>query len=359
MTANTVAKNWGALHVWANGDRCSYPEPTSGTATVEYAVASESNAGMDGSIQWQSVFLLADDRIASWGTGNHDPEQSNAVRIIDPVTTPGSVTAYDEFPWTQSAGANLYVSNFDNHPSIYIPSDNVGLWIGHGVFDFDTSVWTYGDRSPLTDTYDDFVDVSALTNFFNCYNPAVAWSTTLDKGAWFGNATGGTGNTRDTLVLLERQAVGLPWKLTPTDMGSQGVGEIDKGRNSAVCIGDQFYLEAPLLAGGNAFYKIDLSTQTLTATLTAPTRDVNDYYPQLVHDSARSKLILIGIKLLEYDIAGDTWSDITPAGWPGYKSAMGVYHATLGVIFFRGLPQDAVYPGSDPKNFEWHKITVV
>src|SRR5512135_1158502 len=63
--------------------------------TMTPNVALESSAGMDGGMAWQSVFLLKDGRIASFGTGNHAPEQSNAVRIIDPAKAPGKVESYD------------------------------------------------------------------------------------------------------------------------------------------------------------------------------------------------------------------------------------------------------------------------
>jgi hypothetical protein len=184
------------------------------TPTVTYRVAVESNAGQDGGIAWQSAYLLKDGRIASFGTGNHVANQSNAMRIIDPVGTPGSVRAYDLFPWTQdvsppnlSGGQNRYVSNYDNHASIYIPSDNKAIWVNHGVFDFNSGTWTYGDRAPLSQGYRSFLDDSAVS-MEGAFNPAVAWCSQIDKGVWFGNSDGGYGQDFDVLTVVERSAAG-------------------------------------------------------------------------------------------------------------------------------------------------------
>jgi hypothetical protein len=146
------------------------------TVTASYDLATESNTGMSGAIAWESVFKTNDGLIASFGTGNHAPEESNAMRIIDPVTIPGHITTYDMFPWTQSGGTNLYVSNYDNHASLYIPTsgtEGVVIWVGHGLFDFSTGAWTYGDRNPLlANPLSNFI--SGTTGLTNYYNPAVA-----------------------------------------------------------------------------------------------------------------------------------------------------------------------------------------
>jgi hypothetical protein len=329
---------------------------TPAVATVTYNLATESNAGMDGAIQWQSVFLLNDGRIASFGTGNHAPEQSNAMRIIDPVASPPSVSTYDEFPHTQSGGANLYVSNYDNHPSIYIPGDNVAVWPPHGVFDFAVGSWTYGDRSPNTETWDDYVDATARPSFGDAYNPAVAWCAARNKGLWFGNSAGGTGNEFNTLLTLDNTGPGA-WKINAHSVTGLST-YLGYSRNSAVCVGDYLYLFGPLTnssgvaTGGNAFYKINVVTYALTATLTAPA-DEDDYFPQMVYDSSRQKIILIGKALQEYDLSADTWTDISPAGWPGFTSPMGVYHPTLNAIFFRGIRVGGV----DSDHFKWHRIS--
>lgn len=331
--------------------------PTPSAVTVEYGLATESNAGMDGAIQWQSVFLLNDGRIISFGTGNHTGAQSNAVRCIDPVSTPGIVDSYDLFPMDIGS----YVSNYDNHPSIYIPSDDVAIWAGHGVFDVGLATWTYGELAPATQTWDEFVDISNFPAMGTVYNPSVAWCSDLDKGIWFGASGGGDGDP-NTLVILERQVSGAPWKLTPADLGSQGVPDLlGYSRNSAVCVGTTLYLIVHTHTGGleptingTIFYKIDVATATVLATLTAPTRDASDYYWQLIHDSDRGKLVLIGIRIQEYSIVDDEWTDRTPVGWPGYTSPMGVYHPGQGCIYFRGIKVG----GSGLDHFEWHRLAI-
>ena len=332
------------------------------TPTVTYRVAVESDDGMDGGIAWQSVYLLKDGRIASFGTGNHAPNQSNAMRIIDPVGTPGSVRSYNMFPWTQdvsppnlSGGQNRYVSNYDNHASIYIPSDNKAIWVNHGVFDFNTGTWIYGDRPPLTQGYRAFLDDSAVS-MEGAFNPSVAWCSQIDKGVWFGNSDGGFGQDYDVLTVVERSAAGAakPWKLSTADLGSQGVAGISVSRNSAVCIGDTLYVGGPKNGGGGiVFYKINVPNKTRIATLTPWPAPSGDYFPQMVYDSARNHIVLLGMKVLDYDIVANSWTDVTPSGWPGYRSPMGVYHPTLNAIFFRGMPANQDFS----KYFDWNKVT--
>ncbi|HTE43082.1 MAG TPA: hypothetical protein VK629_19825 [Steroidobacteraceae bacterium] len=334
------------------------------TPTVTYNLATESDAGMDGGISWQSVFLLNDGRIASFGTGNHAPNQSNAMRIIDPVTSPGTVQSYDMFPWTQTSspsnydsGTNRFVSNYDNHASIYIPSENKAIWINHGVFDFGQRTWVYGDREPLTQGYQSFLDDATAGPMTGVYNPAVAWCKTIDKGVWFANSSGGYGRSNDDLTVVERSPQGSskPWRLTKTAMGSQGVAGLHYARNTAVCIGDQFYVAGPRVDGsGNAFYRINISNRTLSATLTPMPAVSGDYFPQMVHDTVRNKLVVLGVRVLEYDIQSNAWTDITPSGWAGYESVGGVYHEGLNAIFFRGQPKNSTTYSAQ---FRWHRMS--
>jgi Bacterial Ig domain len=321
--------------------------------TVTYGVAQESSAGMDGGIAWQSVFLLNDGRIASFGTGNHAPEQSNAMRIIDPVTTPGSVTSYDAFPWTQSGGVNLYVSNYDNHPSIYIPSENKVVWAGHGVFDFVQKTWTYGNRSPNTQGWTGFMEDPL--GMGGVYNPTVAWSSQLDKGVWFGGSAGGYCEGCTVLRIIERGTSGPPWKITSVDLASQGVEGFNRSRNTAVCIGQDLYLGGAKASGaGNGFYKINLATKTRTATLAPYPAVSGEYFPQMVYDSRRGHIVVLGIRVFDYDVAANTWSDVTPAGWPGYTNPMGVYHPALDAIFFRGMPKNS---SALSDMLKWHRMS--
>ncbi len=346
----------------------SISTPSASAPTVTTNVARESNAGHDGAgIYWQSVFLLKDGRIASFGTGNHAPEQSNAVRCIDPVRSPPGVQYSELFPWTQDisppdmwTGRNLYVSNYDNHASIYIPSDNKLVWVGHGVFDVATRQWTHGDRPPFGagQRWDGFVDTGASPGFAGVYNPAVGWSEILDKGVWFGNSAGGSGAAFNDLTLLERNpnypaTSTRPWRLSVTNLGSQGVAGLTRSRNSAVCVGTDLYVTGPEEATSTLrFYRINLQTRRLVATLAPPPAVSGEYFPQLVHDTARNRFVLIGQRVFLYDLAGNSWSNVTPAGWPGYSGPCGVYHPALDCIFFRGTPPNAT--GSE--GFLWHKM---
>jgi hypothetical protein len=364
--------------------------------TFTQNLVTESNAGHDGPVSWQSVYLLNDGTIASFGTGNHAPNQSNAMRIID-VSDPDNVTTSNAFTWDQEAaspfwtreaiegvdtpypqvgnvaglnGFNQKATNFDNHASIYLPWANKTIWFGHGVFDHEVNDWTYGNRSPNTDTYDDFIDVSARPGFDQAYNPSVAICTALRIGVLFGNSGGGSGNEFDTLLTVEDNPAGPePYKIVATGMSAEGVAELCYGRNSSVCVGHFLYLggllgnSSGVPIGGNAFYKIDLRDKTLVEELTPPSfvtdsgpgADDGDAFPQLVYDVDRQKFVNIGIALQEYDIATDTWTDITPDGWPGYRHPMGVYHWINKKIYFRGIPQPTV-GGTGSQNFNWHSL---
>lgn len=353
----------------ADGVRIEASDPTGATAVsgefsievtdssarvpaITRSVGSEPRDGHDGCIAWQSVFLLNDGRIAALGTGNHAPEQSNAVRCIDPVTTPGETRSYELFPWTQDisppdmySGRNRYVSNYDNHPSIYLPIDDKILWAGHGVFDIATSAWTHGDREPLTERWDDFVDASASPNLWAVYNPATAWCEELGVGVFFGASGGGEGSP-DQIVTIAKDSGG--WHLTRETV--EGVEPLASSRNSAVCIGGRFYVTGPT-PSGNRFYEIDVATRTLVRTRTAHSTSEN--YPQLVHDTRRNRLVLIGTGVFLYDLDADRWEDVTPEGWTPLWSAMGVYHPDLDAIFYRGADM-----GADPwsRCFDWHRM---
>lgn len=340
--------------------------------TLTLNVATEDSNGMDGQIAWQTAFLANDGRIISVGTGNHQPDQNNGVRYIDPVTVPGNVSTGYIIPWQQVAsppfwndgssnGVNRFVSNYDNTAMMYIPSDNKLIWCGRGVCDLTTNQWTYGDRSPNTLGFSDFVDTTAIPNISGVFNPATAWCSALDCGVWVGNSAGGFGQLNDRFCLIERNpGQSRPWKLTQFTVS--GVAGVNHSRNESVFIGKHLYLGGNLYIGsdlndGAAFLqKIDIETRTKVADLAAPTK-TNDEFPQTVYDSTRQKLVRIGVKLQEYDIASNVWTDITPSNWPagGYWYVNGVYHPTQNAIYFRGTL--ASQPGLTTANFRWHKIT--
>jgi hypothetical protein len=351
----------------------SLPTPAAAGAQVTYNLVRESNAGMDGGIQWQSVFLLNDGRIMSFGTGNHSPEQSNAVRIIDPVASFPTVTAYDAFPWTQlssppsyASGTNVWTSQYDNHPDIYIPSENKFLWGLDSLYDFGTGRWIYGNRSPsVHPAVGYFISKPAGTEdgwVNGIFNPAVGWSTTLDKGVWFGASGGGNGYTNQ-LIVIERTGSTPPWKATlyGSVTGLSEGAAASYARNSAVVIGSYLYVAGP--RADNAaltFLKINVATHTLAATLTPWPAQSGEYFPQMVYDSRRNYLVLIGKRLYQYNLATESpsqaWEDVTPAGWPGYVSPMGVYHPGHDVIYFRGVHTQAAL--TLPDDFMWHKIKI-
>lgn len=340
--------------------------------TLTLNVATEDSNGMDGHIAWQTAFLGNDGRIISCGTGNHQPDQNNGVRYIDPVTVPGSVSTGYIWPWTQVAqppfwvdgqnnGVNRYHTNYDNTAMIYSPSDNKLFYAGRGIFDFAQNTWTYGDRSPNTLGFSDYIDTTAVSLIGGVFNPATAWCTALDLGIWAGASAGGSGQLNDRICVIERNpGQTKPWKLSQFTI--PGWAGCNHSRNESVFVGKYLYLGGNLFTGndlvdGAAFLmKIDMETRTKVADLTPANRG-NEEFAQSVYDSDRQKIVRIGEKLLEYDIASNVWSDITPSNWPvgGYWYPNGVYHPTQRAIYFRGVPGGNV--GLFTANFRWHKIT--
>jgi hypothetical protein len=172
---------------------------------------------------------------------------------------------------------------------------------------------------------------------------------------WFGASAGGGVNYND-LRMIEKTGGTPAWKVNTYSV-SGIASNIWYARNSAVVIGDNLYVGGPRTSGGsNAFYKINLTSKTVAATLTAWPIQSNEYFPQMVHDTRRNKLVLFGIKVFEYDLSTEspsqTWVNVTPSGWPGYQSPMGVYHPANDAIYFRG----AKVGGTMSDGFQWHMM---
>ena len=282
--------------------------------------------------------------------------------IIDPVSSPGSLLYSEAFPWTQDittpnveTGMNRYVTNYDNHASIYLPPENKVVWVGHGVFDFEVNGWTYGDAPPSTREWTEFA-ADPSGGMEGVYNPATAWCDSLDSGIWFGVSGGGSGRLATELTVFERNPAGSPaWRLVVEDLADQDVEGLHNA-DAAACVGSRVYFGGPANSGGNRFYELDLPARTRTATLAPPPEIAGEYYPQLVFDARRNRFVLIGVKVLIYERAADAWSDVTPPDWMGYESVAGVYHPTLDAVFFRGMPKPALGTGNSAPGFEWHRM---
>lgn len=328
---------------------------------VDYEICREGSYAdqTNGAIAWQSVFLLNDGRIASFGSGWHaagnDP---NSMRVFGPADE----TCSTIFPWAQVSsppslsGTNRYVSTYDNHPSIYIPDDNKVVWAGHGVFDFGLAQWTYGDRSPLTSLWTAYIyDPRGAAGEATTYNPVVGWCSDLHKGAWLGAGGGGYG-VYDTEIAVLSTHTGPPWKITYTDLAAQGYSAIGgSARNGGACVGNYFYAAGKKTSTGTTvLYKIDLSgaSPVLSATLTGYNDAAGEGFPQIAYDSRRNKLVLIGRTVQEYTFATDTWADVTPGDWPGYTHVMGAFSSAKGKFYFRGIKAG----GTSLDSFWWHSL---
>jgi hypothetical protein len=215
--------------------------------------------------------------------------------------------------------------------------------------------------------------MTAISGFGGAFNPAVAWCEALGWGVWFGNSGGGFGHAANQLTKIkpvdQNNPAGL-WTTVTTTLGS-AVG-ITYGRNGAACVGKDMYVVAKKESDGTwCMQKIDLETNAVTTGLPVPTMHSGDYFPQLVYNSRRHSLVLIGVYLNEYNLDTGAWANITPAQWGpapanyGYESVNGVYCPETDAIYFRAIPylaatritQSADNPaGTDVRNFQWHRI---
>jgi hypothetical protein len=103
-------------------------------------------------------------------------------------------------------------------------------------------------------------------------------------------------------------------------------------------------------------WSIDLSDRRVERVSSEWGMGLNDHYPQLVADTTRNRLVLIGKKVSAFDPVTKKWSDIPVEGWPpgGFKSAVGAYSAHQDAVFFRGTPtlgHGAQVP------WQWNSIT--
>ncbi len=338
--------------------------------TITLNMATESAAGTDSVVAWESAFMLNDGRVCSFGAGNHNNEFTNAVRILDPVQSPGSLVYTEDFPHTYtppifSAGSNRWTTTHDNHPSCYMPSENKMVKFGHGIFEFTGKTWFRGNRSPSTQLNTTWIDQSAHPNFGAVYNPAYAWCDALDIGCFYGVDGGGAGNpVTSCLTTLERSPSGSaqPWRLVVTSLASQGIPNLCDARNTAVCIGPYYYFGGTeanadgVPSGPLRFYKLDLRTKTLVSTLTAwPS---NGSFPQLIYNPDTNKLYLFGTGLYEYNFSSDTWTNVTPSNYP--VNGGGSPFEFLRACYQRDR-KEAYFSGGGffgaTYNWKWHRLT--
>ncbi len=127
-----------------------------------------------------------------------------------------------------------------------------------------------------------------------------------------------------------------------------------------------------VLTTHNGFYRLDLATISTTRNVvklanwpesveladppvTMPTATRTNY-PQLVYDSAKNRLVLLGRTVWTYDIASNTWTNLTPSNWVPRDQVMGAYDRVNDAIYFRGMIISATGSSIKQDAYTWRKL---
>ncbi len=326
-----------------------------------------------GAVQVGSAVLLAGDgTFIDWCAGERNPDATNEVRGFNPLAAPvvdssgatrAARTGWFRFPDTHEAGVRRYASQFEHRGHLYIPSEDVLLTPGHGVFSLKSGRWIFGNRPPFTAGQDWTAYVGGETaSVVSSYNPAATWVPALDLGLVIGGQPGGTEEPLPYLWVIERarpgDAIPQPWKMRRADLPA-GLADVNRARNNIVPVGTDVYFGGGYFwdAGSRRrvrsphFYRIDAKSLQVVRLADWPDREElqlgSGYYTLLAHDSKRGALILVGWRVWAYRIADDRWLDVTPSNWQPMTHPMGAYHPALDAVVYRGGV--GIWPAGSPK----------
>lgn len=337
-------------------------------ATDKHAVRHPDDPASYG-MGWASAHWLPSHKKALfWGGDSHNPNGDNSLRLYDPVAkrwerlTPNDGPHWDRSRQAFSNGSGA-LTNRDNHLDFYVPARDEfwaffgnpsgigapGSLSGHfgGVFSLKQKKWTR-----VANTASDFAAglIKGFDKFNQVYNPAHCWSEALNTGVWFGGAT--IGSLTHTLGLIEPNPGGPePYRLALFDFPE--MKRLGYFRNSAVCVGEYFYMvggtyqdkskwieSAGSYATGhsNELWRLHIPSRKWVRLENGPT---GTYYPSLTLDTRRNQLALMGGSkgkhLHIYDIATNRWHDKTAeANLPYMELQTAVFAPTSDEHLFRG-----------------------
>ena len=292
------------------------PPPPTG-AVLTRNIAQQDMTGHSNAPNYDSVHLLSDGRIASFGdTGIHLDNESNKIQAFNPVTESIDTLA----PWEQwisatnltdkippGGGYNKNSSTHDNHPTGYFASRNVLVWFRHCVFDVGAGAYIRGDRPPMTQGWDTYCTGGG--NFGNRYNPAYVQCPTLNLCAFFGDGPGGVGQYNTLTLWRDIGPAGAPLQAESFDLSASGVAGF-RARNNAACIGTKMYV-----GGGQGGGPVTVASSVFTA----PGHTLQDGFEFVMFPDSGQGGMPSGMTYLQpyyvRDVSGDTFRVAeTPGG---------------------------------------------
>jgi len=109
------------------------------------------------------------------------------------------------------------------------------------------------------------------------------------------------------------------------------------------------------IAQNYRMWAIDLNDLTVELVSTEWGLGVSQYYPQLLADTLRNRLVLIGKTVSEFNPATKVWNAIPVKDWPsdGFKSVGGAHVARYDKVFFRGTRRSGP---AEPTCWQWNSI---
>lgn len=364
----------------SNSSQVSATPQSSSSVTITLNIGSDP-AMPSGGYKWGQVFIANDGMMMDALSGAHGDDE-NGVRGFNPYTfsrvdaagtSRAARTGWQRVPNTngdnQTLADNTWVLQHDNKPHWNFRSLGLLIIPGIGVYDTAGNSWVAGNLAgypPWTD-FVHVVDPADIDNNggpfgnFWAYNVGSCYVSALDcvfaYGGGLGSGSGPHNLTWKISRTVPADGTSKPVKLQRFNKPA-GWPEFAEVRNKAVSIGPYVYLggSSIRISGGsgsgdpyNGFWRIDVRDMSTTVQLAnLPT---TEQYTQLAYDSRRKRILLLGDSLWAYNIDANSWSVISPSGWPaGQIHKMGEYHEELDRVYFRGGT------GGGVQSEAWHEV---
>ncbi len=329
--------------------------------------------------------------IIGWCDGDHGEYggDANSVRYFNTGQAPfhgigvGQV-GYLVQPITTAAGAK--VSEYDNYPWWYLPSDDKFFWLSSakqlsgdrgGIFDLGTKKWSHGNGQinasqwPSGPHWTDYV--KPLSSSFQVRkNPPNAASEALDVACAISGSR---------LFIIERnpdhpKKDKEPRRISLVDISAYPYKIVTESHNefmnTGVCVGEWFYFIRPASLGERATYPNQTMREFWRVRLVPPYNqyeklayfprfDINPvpnvaagrvntaaWGPLLSYDSASRSIFAVYDRLWLYDIDSDAWADRTPKTWQRILYAVGgTIPRTREIVYRPGINVDIAKGSSD------------
>jgi hypothetical protein len=278
---------------------------------------------------------------------------ATSVRALNPSAPAGSQWS---FLWPENS---LGIHSRDNYASFYIPAINE-LWVWTGAYltpdvDYWSGRFSFAECGPTPSAncgswkargtnnsaaFTNVLDMTATGGVMpsNGIDPAMAWAANNNVGLMIGGS-----NDDGVSTYVFEPKVGGPeiYKITRlTSSTTPRPPYRSQCMNCMVTDGTDFYLMGGYYGSDQIrdnrldLWKFTTATRTWTQ-LPSPPEMV--YTPVLTYDSDKNVLITwMRDKLYLYNIAQQTWSNITPSGLPCVTNQTGIYSPTARKHIFQG-----------------------